>query len=116
MTLEVYRQFCLSKPGVTEELPFGPETLVFKVMGKMFTATDLTDFQSINYKASPEEIEDQRERYPSVVPGYHMSKKHWNTVMMDGSVPDNLILQWIDQSYQLVVDKLPSKLKNELLK
>jgi predicted DNA-binding protein (MmcQ/YjbR family) len=111
LNLEEFRTYCLNKPGVTEELPFGPDTLVFKVLGKMFAATDLTFFESINLKYPAETIEELREQYAGVQPGYHMSKKHWNTVTTDGSISDNLIRGWIDISYRLVVEGMPKKQK-----
>jgi predicted DNA-binding protein (MmcQ/YjbR family) len=112
--IEAYRAYCLSKKAVTEEFPFGEDTLVFKVMGKMFALTDVTSFSSINLKVNPEEGEELRERYPSVQAGYHMNKKHWITVLMDGSVPDKLTRQWIDNSYQLVVSGLTKSQKSAL--
>ena len=114
MDIEAYRTYCLAKKGVTEEFPFGEETLVFKVMGKMFALTDVVSFSSINLKVDPEQGEELRERYPSVQPGYHMNKKHWITVLMDGSVPDRLTRQWIDNSYQLVVSGLTKSQKSAL--
>lgn len=109
MNIESYRTYCISKPGVTEELPFGPDTLVFKVMNKMFSACDIEKFESINLKCDPERAIDLRERYAGIIPGYHMNKKHWNTVMCDGSVSDSLIIELIDHSYDLVVSSLPKK-------
>ncbi len=110
MDIETFRNYCLSKPETTEELPFGPETLVFKVMGKMFALTDLELFTSVNLKCDPELAVELREQYDgAVTPGYHMSKKHWNTVLTDGSVPDNKLYEWIDLSYNLMVSKLPKK-------
>ena len=114
MDIESFRAYCLAKAGVTEELPFDNQTLVFKVMGKMFALTDVDLFKSINLKCDPEEAVLLRERYDAVVPGYHMNKQHWNTVLMDGSLPDTLVTQWIDQSYELVVAKLPGKVRSEL--
>jgi len=106
VNIEAFRNYCLSKKGVTEEFPFGEETLVYKVMGKMFALTGVENFTSINLKVDPENAVEQRDAYPAVQPGYHMNKKHWNTVLIDGSLPDKLIRQWIDDSYQLVVAKL----------
>ena len=103
MNIERYRSYCLEKKGVTEEFPFDSNTLVFKVMGKMFALTDVTTFSSINLKCDPEEAVELRETYEAVRPGYHMNKKHWNTVLMDGSLPDKVLLSWIDKSYNLVV-------------
>ena len=102
MNLESFRDHCLKKEGVTEEFPFGINTLVFKVNGKMFALTDIESFESINLKSLPEDAVQLREQYPAVLPGYHMNKKHWNTVIMDGSVPDKRVQEWIDQSYNLV--------------
>ncbi|MFN3403583.1 MAG: MmcQ/YjbR family DNA-binding protein [Cytophagaceae bacterium] len=114
MNIEEYRNYCLNKKGVTEEFPFDNNTLVFKVKGKMFTAADVEMFEGINLKCDPEEAIYLRENYSSVLPGYHMNKKHWNTVLMDGSIPDQLIRKWIDNSYSLVVAGLPKKLRNTL--
>jgi len=107
--IEKFRSYCLSKKGVTEEFPFGENVLVYKVAGKMFALTDLQDFTSVNLKVDPEEGEELREKYASVQPGYHMNKKHWITVLIDNSIPDKLLLQWVDRSYQLVVEGLPKK-------
>ena len=116
MTLESLRDYCLRKKGAGESLPFGDGTLVFKVMDKVFL---LTDFEgqpvSFNVKCHPERAAQLREQYPCVHPGYHMSKKHWNTVMADGSVPDSLLREWIDHSYDLVVTGLPKAQKTALL-
>ena len=109
MNIESFRAYCLAKPGVTEELPFDNQTLVFKVMGKMFALTDVDLFTSVNLKCDPEEAALLREQHEAVVPGYHMNKKHWNTVLMDGSLTDSLVMAWIDQSYNLVVANLPKK-------
>jgi predicted DNA-binding protein (MmcQ/YjbR family) len=114
MDIESYREYCLSKPGVTESFPFNNQTLVFKVMGKMFALADVDTFVSINLKCDPEKAIQLREEYPEVTPGYHMSKKHWNTVQTKGSVPDNRLMEWIDDSYDLVVSGLTRKLKKEL--
>ena len=114
MDIESYRTYCLAKKGVTEELPFDENTLVFKVMGKMFALTDIDAFASVNLKCDPELAVELRDRYPSVLPGYHMNKKHWNTIVIEGLVSDKQILEWIDHSYDLVVDGLTNKLKDEL--
>ena len=116
MDIEQYRSYCMSKKGVTEEFPFGENTLVYKVMGKMFALTDLVDFSGINLKVDPEAGVDLRERYPSVHPGYHMNKKHWITVMMDGSIPDKLLYTWIDTSYNLVTRSLIKSQRSALEK
>ena len=114
MNIEDFREYCLSKNGVTEELPFGPEHLVFKVLGKIFAITSVESFESVNLKCDPEEAVALRERYDSVLPGYHMNKKHWNSVLMDGSIPDKLFLKWVDHSYEQVVKTLTKKQKEEL--
>ena len=107
LNIETFREYCLAKPGVTEELPFGEDTLVFKVLGKMFALTSLDDEQfHINLKCEPEKAIQLREMYACVQPGYHMNKQHWNTVSVDGSVPPREVYQWIDDSYQLVAAKL----------
>ncbi len=116
MNIEEFRNYCLAKAGVTEEFPFGENTLVYKVMGKMFTLADVDLFESANLKCLPEKAVELREKYPGVTPGYHMNKKHWNTVMMDGSIPDKLIYEWIDESYRLVATGLPKKVQEELFK
>jgi len=109
-----YRSYCLSKKGVTEEFPFGDDTPVYKVLGKVFSITSLEDFSSINLKVDPEQGVLLRERYGAVQPGYHMNKKHWITVLMDGTIPDKEIRSWVDDSYQLVVAKLTKTQKSAL--
>jgi predicted DNA-binding protein (MmcQ/YjbR family) len=102
MNIEIIRDYCISKKGVTESLPFGDDTLVFKRAGKIFVLANLDGDLSINLKCDPAFALELREKYASVIPGYHMNKKHWNTVLVDGSIPDKEILEWIDQSYDLV--------------
>ena len=116
MTLDAFRAHCLAKKGVTEETPFGPDTLVYKVVGKMFALTGMPDFISVNLKADPEKAVELREKYDAVEPGYHMNKKHWNTILIDGSIPDRLLLEWLEDSYQLVVAGLTKKEKSALEK
>jgi predicted DNA-binding protein (MmcQ/YjbR family) len=116
MNIESFRSFCLRKPGVTEEFPFGEDVMVFKVLGKMFALTTLQNFESINLKCDPEAAIELRERYESVTPGYHMNKKHWNTILMDGTLSDKLIEQWTDDSYNLVVNSLSKTLRKQLEK
>jgi predicted DNA-binding protein (MmcQ/YjbR family) len=113
MNIEVFREYCLAKKGASEEFPFGGDVLVFKVMGKMFALTVLGGDFSINLKCDPNLAVELREQYPAVQPGYHMHKKYWNTVYIDGSISTKLICEWIDHSYNLVIDQLPKKLKNE---
>jgi len=114
MNIESYREYCIAKAGVTESFPFDPGTLVFKVMGKMFALADVDDFISINLKCDPERSVQLRESYDGIMAGYHMSKKHWNSVLTDGSVPENLLFELIDHSYDLVVAGLPKKIQQEL--
>jgi predicted DNA-binding protein (MmcQ/YjbR family) len=114
MNIEYFRKHCLSKKGVTEEFPFDNETLVFKVMGKMFALTNVENFSSINLKADPEIGVELREKYASVKPGYHMNKKHWITVLMDGTISDKLVCEWIENSYHLVVSALTKSQKAAL--
>jgi len=114
MNIEEYRTYCLSKKGVTEGFPFGGETLVFKVMGKMFALTDVDAFESVNLKCDPERAEELRALYGAVNPGYHMNKKHWNTITNNADVDDKLFYELINHSYQLVKNSLSKKLKEEL--
>lgn len=115
MNIESLQQYCLSKSGVIEELPFGPDTLVFKVGGKMFLLASLdTDPLQFNIKCDPDEAEQLRSEYRCVLPGYHMNKRHWNTIVVDGSVNNKQLQQWIDNSYQLVFDGLPKKIKQDI--
>ncbi len=114
MDLEQFRTYCISKKGATEELPFGPDALVFKVMGKMFALTSLDDVPpKANLKCDPERAVELREEYDgAIMPGYHMSKVHWNTLSLE-SLPPRLITELIDHSYALVVNKFPKKLRAE---
>lgn len=115
MNIEDLRTYCLSKKGSSESFPFDNDTLVFKVLDKAFALCGITsDPLSINLKCDPEYAIELREKYPNVYPGYHMNKKHWNTIDLDGSVQDRTIRQWIDNSYNLVVNNLTSKQKKEL--
>lgn len=106
MNIESLREYCLSKPGVEETLPFGPDTLVFKVNNKVFLLTGLDEAElRFNVKCDPDKAIELREAFSCVVPGYHMNKKHWNTVLVDGSVSSKQLKEWIDHSYKLVVGK-----------
>lgn len=109
MNIEDYREYCISKKGVTEEFPFDEKTLVFKVVGKMFALCDVDEFRSMNLKCDPERAIELRENYSGINAGYHMNKKHWNTIDCDGSVEDDLCKELIDHSYDLVVSKLTKK-------
>jgi predicted DNA-binding protein (MmcQ/YjbR family) len=114
MNIEDLRDFCLSLYGASECFPFDETTLVFKVGGKMFCLTDLEGDFFILLKNTPENIVRMQEEHPAVKPGYHMNKKYWNMVVVDGSVQDELIRDWIAQSYNCVVEGLPNKKKQEL--
>jgi predicted DNA-binding protein (MmcQ/YjbR family) len=116
MNIETIREYCLQKKGVTEEAPFGEDNPVYKLMGKIFLIASLTPPISINLKCDPEKAIDLRERYSAVTPGYHMNKTHWNTIDLESSVPDKLILEWIDHSYNLVFEKLKKAEKEKLNK
>ncbi|MFL5730103.1 MAG: MmcQ/YjbR family DNA-binding protein [Cytophagaceae bacterium] len=116
MNIESFRDYCIRKKGVNEEFPFDNNTLVFKVGGKLFALTGVDEFDGINLKGDPEENVQLREKYDGIQPGYHMNKKHWNTVLTDGSVPDKLIKEMIDKSYELVVEGLPKKDREKLKK
>lgn len=99
---------CLSKPGAEETTPFGPEVLVYKIGGKVFALTDPDEFPArMNLKCDPDRAVELRDEYDSVLPGYHMNKKHWNTIVLDGSLPGKLVKEMIDHSYELVVKGLP---------
>lgn len=107
MNIEEFRIFCLSKKGVTEGLPFDDNILVFKVMGKMFALTNINSDQfTVNLKCNPDKSIELREEFPEVQPGYHMNKKHWNTVSFDESLSDDFLEKLINHSYDLVVKKL----------
>ncbi len=114
MNIEEFREFCLSLKGTTDSLPFGDNTLVIKVMDKMFALADINDFVSINVKCDPEKAVELREKYSSVTAGYHMNKKHWNTIEMNSELTDAEIKHWIQHSYDLIVSKL-SKSEKKLL-
>jgi predicted DNA-binding protein (MmcQ/YjbR family) len=114
LNIEEIREYCLSKKGSSECFPFDEVTLVFKVSGKMFALTNLDGDLSINLKCDSEKAVELREHYPAVIPGYHMNKKLWNTIYIDGSISDKLIKEWIDDSYQLILQSLTKKQKEEL--
>lgn len=119
MNIEQLREYCITKKGVTEEFPFDNVTLVFKVIGKMFALVGLEKWEngetSINLKCDPEWSEELRGEYESIHPGYHMNKKHWNTITLNcGDVSDIFALELIDHSYDLVVKGLTKKLRTKL--
>jgi predicted DNA-binding protein (MmcQ/YjbR family) len=119
MNLETFYEYCLSKKGVTEHFPFDQETLVFKVGGKMFALSSLKEWEkgtpSVNLKCNPDYAEELRAQYGDIKPGWHMSKIHWNTIEINRDVPDSLIKELIDHSYELVFKSLTKKLQTEIL-
>jgi predicted DNA-binding protein (MmcQ/YjbR family) len=116
MNIESFREYCLSLPCTEEGFPFDNSTLVFKVAGKIFALTNIDQFESINLKCDPEKALELREKYDAIKPGYHMSKKHWNTIKIDHSISDKLIVQWTKDSYDLVVKGLPKNVQKEIQK
>ncbi len=116
MHIEEFRSYCLSKKGVTESFPFDEETLVFKVMGKIFSICPLERIPSqVNLKCDPERAIELREEYDGLIyPGFHMNKKHWNTIEIESNIPNGTLTELIDHSYDLVVQGLTRKLKEEL--
>ena len=108
MDLAEFREYCLTKPSATEGTPFGPDVLVFKVSGKMFALAVLDELPTtVNLKCDPDLALDLRDRYEQVRPGYHMNKKHWNTVEIEHGIPDAELRKMIDHSYELVIKRLP---------
>lgn len=117
MHIEQFRNYCISKPAVTEEFPFDESTLVFKVCGKMFALVGLDEPElKANLKCDPEWAIELRETYEGIIAGFHMNKKHWNTVKVDGSFSEVLFREMIDHSYDLVVKGLPKKVREQLHK
>jgi predicted DNA-binding protein (MmcQ/YjbR family) len=117
MHLDVFREYCLKKPGATEGTPFGEDVLVFKVGGKMFALAALDEVPArANLKCDPDLALELRDRYDQVRPGYHMNKKHWNTVEIDSGVPEAELRKMIDHSYELVVQSLPKAKRTSLQK
>lgn len=115
MNAEQLRNWCLAKKSVAEDQPFGPNTVVYKVGGKLFllVALDAVPLQ-FNIKCDPDAALELREQHACVLSGYHMNKKHWNTILIDGTVSDKMILQWVADSYNLVYESLPKKVKEEI--
>tara|TARA_R110002072_G_scaffold226960_1_gene383830 strand:+ start:11896 stop:12240 length:345 start_codon:yes stop_codon:yes gene_type:complete len=114
MNIEEIREYCLSKKGAEESLPFSPSVLVFKVGNKMFALTDLANFEFVNLKCEPERAIDLRETFEGIKPAYHMSKKHWNSVYAYADISDELFMELIDHSYNLVVKSLTKKIRESL--
>lgn len=120
MNIEQIHQYCLNKKAVTEDFPFDEDTLVFKVAGKMFALIGLKRWESgekaINLKCDPDYAEELRAQYSSIQPGYHMSKKHWNTIYInEGELQPQFIIELIDHSYEMVVKSMPKKLRDTLV-
>ncbi|PWA11278.1 MmcQ/YjbR family DNA-binding protein [Flavobacterium laiguense] len=119
MNLEIYYEYCLSKKGVTEHFPFDEDTLVFKVGGKMFALSSLSQWEkgepSVNLKCDPDRAQELRAQYGDIKPGYHMSKIHWNTIGVNKDASDSLIKELIDHSYELVFKSLTKKIQSEII-
>jgi predicted DNA-binding protein (MmcQ/YjbR family) len=116
MNIEEIRNYCLSKPATEESLPFDEDTLVFKVMGKMFALISITNPDTLNLKCEPEYALELREKYAAIRPGWHMNKIHWNTVQISSGLNKKFISELIDHSYEQVVSKMPKKMQDEILK
>ncbi len=118
MNIQAFYDYCLAKKGVTEHFPFDEDTLVFKVGGKMFALSSLSQWEkgeaSVNLKCDPERALELRAEYESVQPGFHMSKVHWNTVAVNGDVPEKMFRELIDHSYELIFKSLTKKLQAEI--
>ena len=115
MNIESFREYCISKKGVSESFPFDEFVLVFKVMGKMFALTNVEGDFRISLKCEPIKALELREQYSAIKPGWHLNKKHWNTIEIDNSIDDKMLKDLIDHSYDLVVSKLPKKDKEKIL-
>ena len=117
MDLEQLIKLCMSYPEVEETTPFGPDTLVYKVCGKMFALTDPNEFPvKVNLKCDPDRALELRDEYDAIQPGYHMNKMHWNTVTLDGSVPNKLLIELVDHSLRLVVQNLKKADREKILR
>ena len=120
MNLDTYYEYCLSKKGVTEHFPFDEDTLVFKVGGKMFALSSLSQWEkgqpAVNLKCDPERAEELRAEYDDIQPGFHMSKIHWNTIAINNEVQDKQVKELIDHSNELVIKSLTKKIQEEILK
>lgn len=118
MNVEQYRYYCVSKKGVTEHFPFDNNVLVFKVMNKIFALSGVDSWEKgeprVNLKCNPDKAIELRETYEGISSGYHMNKRHWNTVTLNQDVSDTIVFELIDHSYDLIVNSLTKKLRNEL--
>lgn len=115
MNIEEVREYCITKKAVTESFPFDETTLVFKVMNKMFCLVSLDD-KRVALKNDPEKNIELRAHYPAIIPGYHMNKQHWNTILLDGTIPAGLLCQMIDTSYEMILKSMPKKKQEEYKK
>lgn len=115
MNIELFREHCLQKNGVAETFPFGEDTLVYKVADKIFAITSFSEPNQCNLKCDPERAIELRNTYEAVMPGYHMNKKHWNTIYYNKDLDDKQIISLLQHSYDLVVRSLPMKIRNTLL-
>ena len=110
MNIEEIREYCISKPAVTESFPFNDTALVFKVANKMFALLDLSEeARGLSLKCDPERAVELREKYPEITPAWHFNKLHWNAVKLERGIPKDLLMELIDHSYKLVVESLPNK-------
>jgi predicted DNA-binding protein (MmcQ/YjbR family) len=114
MNPEEIRNLCLSFPGTSEEFPFDENVLVYKVHGKIFLLTDVRYFKSLNLKCDPELALELREKHTAVKPGFHMNKKHWNTIEVPGDYSRRDLTEWINHSYHQVIKGLPARLRNQV--
>jgi len=115
MNAESFRAYCLGKKAATEGSPFGPDNIVFKVKAKMFALLALDEVPPrVNLKCDPDLAEGLRAAHEAIIPGYHLNKRHWNTVILDGSLPERMVVEMIEDSYDLVVAKLPKSTQAEL--
>lgn len=114
MNIESLREYCIGKPGVTDSFPFGEDTLVFKLGEKIFLLASLANPSSFNAKCNPEKAIQLRESHTEIVPGYHMNKKHWNTVFYNQSLTDSILKELIDHSYNLVFLSLPKAIQSSI--
>jgi len=114
VNIEEIRDYCLAKPGVTEDMPFGEDTLVFRVGEKLFLLTSLSQADRFNVKCDPERAIELREQHTEVQPGYHMNKRHWNTVHTNGNLTRKQICDMIDHSYELVMKSLPRNIREQI--
>ena len=112
MNVEEIREYCIAKKAVTESFPFDETTLVFKVMNKIFCLLSLDDIR-VALKNDPEKNVELRAHYPAIIPGYHLNKQHWNTIVLDGTVPVKLLQEMIDESYDLILKSLPKRVQEE---